>query len=418
MPHLKFTHSLQLQYRKSPNRFTWQLVRLLVAALLSVCTLSTAQSAITDKRPALGLIAQDGQLLRNGRPFRAMGINYFPCLTDYLQNASKTEFVSGFRILKQRYQIPFVRFMAGPYAHTGWKLYLDQPEEYFRRFDHFIETAEKEGIGLIPSLFWYVATLPDLCDEPLSALGDSQSQCRMLMRRYIKDVVGRYVDSPAIWGWELGNEWMLYADLPQYNHLPRPKIGSKQARTAADKLTRPMLLDAYRDFHQTVRRYDSQRILMTGDSIARPSAWHNRHQDKWGQDSQEQWTQTFRGDTPPEYSTVSFHLYENAEKAYFKQKDLSLEQLVQTAVAIARKDKKIVWCGELGMPGNDDKARQFFFRMMDAVGKSRIDISAIWSFKLQGTAQKEWDISPTNERAYMLEAVQKFNKRYALGDWK
>jgi hypothetical protein len=91
---------------------------------------------------------------------------------------------------------------------------------------------------------------------------------------------------------------------------------------------------------------------------------------------------------------------------------------VQAAVTIARTDKKIVWCGELGMPGNDDKARQYFFRMMNAVQTSGIEISAIWSFKLQGTAQKEWDISPTNERAYMLEAVQKFNERYALGDWK
>ena len=393
MPHLKFTHSLQLQYRKSPNRFTWQLVRLVVAAFLSVCTLSTAQSAITDKRPALGLIAQDGQLLRNGRPFRAMGINYFPCLTDYLQNASKTEFVSGFRILKQRYQIPFVRFMAGPYAHTGWKLYLDQPEEYFRRFDHFIETAEKEGIGLIPSIL-VRSNPPRSMRRTFECAGRQPKSMPHAHAPLHKRCGGSLCRLASHLGLGVGQRMDALCRFTPIQPSTKTKDRSKQARTAADKLTRPMLLDAYRDFHQTVRRYDSQRILMTGDSIARPSAWHNRHQDKWGQDSQEQWTQTFRGDTPPEYSTVSFHLYENAEKAYFKQQGLSLEQLVQTAVAIARKDKKIVWCGELGMPGNDDKARQFFFRMMDAVEKSRIEISAIWSFKIAGHSPKRMGYFP------------------------
>jgi hypothetical protein len=373
---------------------------------------------LADAASPLGLSVQDGALIRNGREFRAMGMNYYTCLTDTIQNAEDPEFVEGFRILKQDYQIPFIRFMAGPYAHTGWKLYVEDPQEYFRRFDLLIAAAEDEGLGLIPSLFWYVATLPDLADEPLSALGDADSKCRAFMRQYIHDVVGRYKDSPAIWGWEVGNEWMLAADLPKLNHLPKKKIGSDQERTGADKLLRPMLLDVYQDFYKTVRDLDPDRIIVTGDSIARSSAWHNRNADAWGQDSQAQWAEIFRDDTPDCYEVVSFHLYAEANLGYFKHQDLPIEAFVQEVVKICRDDEKVIWCGELGMPGTDEAARAMFVRMMHVIEVNAIELSALWNFKPTGKAQPDWDISPSNERAYMLDAVQALNARFAIGDWK
>lgn len=363
----------------------------------------------------LGLYVKDGTLMRNGAEFRAVGINYHTCWVNYIANKENPEFIEGFRALKQDYNIPFIRFMGGSFAHTGWKLYMENPDEYFRRFDLLVETAEKEGLGLIPSLFWYVVTMPDLAGEPVSALGDANSKCRVFMRQYIRDVVGRYKDSSAIWGWEVGNEWMLYADLPQLDHLPAKKIGSDEERTAADKLLRPMLLNAYEDFYQTVRKIDPDRIIVTGDSIARASAWHNRNQDKWEQDSPAQWAEIFRGDTPACYEVASFHLYAETEKGYFKQKDFPIEAFVQEVVGICRDDNKIIWCGELGMPGADEAAEKMFFRMLNAIEDNQIDLSAIWSFKPTGTAQPDWDISPSNERAYMLNAVKSLNERFARG---
>ena len=238
------------------------------------------------------------------------------------------------------------------------------------------------------------------------------------MRQYIRDIVGRYKDSPAIWGWEVGNEWMLFADLPKLDHLPPQKIGSKEERTAADKLLRPMILDAYEDFYKTLREMDPDRIIVTGDSIARTQAWHNRNDDSWGQDSKAQWTEVFRADTPDNYEVASFHLYAEAEKSYFKNENLPLEDFVTEVVGICRSDNKVIWNGELGMPGTDDAAREMFFRMMHAVEENEIEISAIWNFKPQGTFQADWDISPTNERAYMLDAVKDLNERFAIGDWK
>jgi len=388
-------------------------------ALLAACQPEASSVPPPDSvEPPPGLTVRDGQLLRHDKPFRAMGINYFTCLVDHLRDPREAQFIEGFRILKEDYQIPFVRFMAGPYAHTGWRLYQEDKAEYFRRFDEVVAAAEAQGIGLIPSLFWYVATMPDLAGEPLSALGDRDSRCRIFMRQYLTEVVTRYQDSPAIWGWEVANEWMLHADLPKLNHLPRPKIGSDQERTAEDKLLRPMILDVYIDFYETVRAIDPERIIVTGDSIARAQAWHNHHEDRWAQDSKEQWESIFRQDTPERYEVVSFHLYAEADYGYFEDKDLPIEAFVRQVVEICREDGKLIWCGELGMPGTDAEAREMFFRMMDSVEANRIDISAIWNFMPEGQAQPDWDISPGNERAYMLEAVKELNERFAIGNWQ
>ena len=50
------------------------------------------------------------------------------------------------------------------------------------------------------------------------------------MRRYTEEVVRRYKDSPAIWGWEFGNEYNLAADLPADSRDRRPPLAPNWAR--------------------------------------------------------------------------------------------------------------------------------------------------------------------------------------------
>lgn len=367
---------------------------------------------------AEGLTALDGRLMHNGKPYRAMGVNYHNCFSKLLSNPENREFEEGFQILRETYHIPFIRFMAGPFHHQGWALYDKDPDDYFSRLDRIVHEAEEQGLGLIPSLFWFVVSVPDYLDEPLSALGDDQSRSRAFIRRYTADVVTRYKNSPAIFGWELGNEYMLFADLPKLDHLPAPKAGTKTPRTAADKLTRSMLLDLYEDFYRTVRMIDSERIIVTGDSITRSHAWHNHHEDRWALDTREQWLECFAADTPDCFEVTSFHLYEEADGSYFNGEKPPLGDVVAAAVDVSRKNNRIVWCGELGMPGTDDHARDVFFRMMQAVEENGIALSAIWNFIPSGRYQPDWDILPDNDRTCMLDAVRKLNERFAIGEWK
>ena len=268
--------------------------RLMVILVLSGVWASCGRASASSQ----GLYVKDGTLMHSGEPYRAMGINYNNCFVSLLKDAENRDFVEGFRILKKEYNIPYIRFMACPFHHYGWALYAENPDEYFRRMDLLVEEAEQQGLGLIPSLFWSVVAVPDHVNEPLNALGTEDSRSRAFIRKYTTDMVTRYKDSPAIYGWELGNEYLLAVDLPGYEHLPPKKHGSDQPRTKADKLLRPMLLDVYEDFHRTVRTLDPDRIIVTGDSIARAHAWHNRNEDRWGQDTREQWLEQFNADTP------------------------------------------------------------------------------------------------------------------------
>jgi hypothetical protein len=52
--------------------------------------------------------------------------------------------------------------MACGFWAADWNLYLRDKEVYFGLLDQVVEEAEADHVGLIPSLFWYYATVPDL----------------------------------------------------------------------------------------------------------------------------------------------------------------------------------------------------------------------------------------------------------------
>lgn len=365
--------------------------------------------------PSIGLYIEDGELNYQGKPYRAMGVNYNSCFHPLLKNPNDRSFVKGFRILRTDYQIPYIRYMACGYGHSTWKMFDKNPDQYFALMDLIVREAEQQKLGLFPSMIWRLIDVADYHNEALNAFGDENSQTRQFIRKYVTAFVQRYKNSPAIYAWEIGNENLLVADLPKLDHLPAPKAGTKTPRTAADKITRKMYLDTYSDIHKTILQIDPHRIIVTGDSIARAQAWNNANNDSWAQDTRQQWLEQFEKDTPSEFSVVSYHLYKEADKKYFKGENISLEDLVETIAKECQKRGKPVWCGELGMPDDDAECRQYFYRMMHSIELNDTAISAIWNFVPSGTYQKDWDITPYGDRLYMLEEVRALNERWAMG---
>jgi len=105
--------------------------------------------------------------------------------------------------------------------------------------------------------------VPDLVGEPVNRWGDTNSLTHKFMREYTGQVVARYVSSPAIWGWEFGNEFNLVADLPNAaQHRPPvvPQLGTPATRSAEDELSHKMIRTAFHAFAEEVRRLDSRRI--------------------------------------------------------------------------------------------------------------------------------------------------------------
>ncbi len=176
------------------------------AAIAGWSCLLVAAEATGGKASPLGLVAgPNGTVLKDGKLFRAIGINYFDCFLRTLKDGKDTSYDAGFAVLSGK-GIPFVRFCGTGFWPKDMQLYLTNRAEYFRRFDGVVESAHKHGMGMIPSLFWSYFMVPDIVGEPMDQWANLQSKTQAFMREYVREVVSRYRNNPAIWAWEFGNE--------------------------------------------------------------------------------------------------------------------------------------------------------------------------------------------------------------------
>jgi len=369
--------------------------------LIGALWLLTVHIGLAEAAPP-GLYVREGVLMHAGAPFRGIGVNYFDCFARHLKDPADTSYEQGFRELRER-GIPFVRFMAAGFWPAEMKLYRENPEEYFQRMDSVVQAAERIGVGLIPSLFWTLSTVPDLVGEPTSAWGDPKSKTHAWMRKYTSEVVKRYLRSPVIWGWEFGNEYNLAADLPNAkDHRPPvwPTLGTPSKRSEKDEMTHTMFRTALREFGKEVRKHDPDRIIVSGNSIPRPTAWHQQKELSWTKDSPAQFTEMLLGDNPDPLDTLCIHVYapEDAER-------------LATAAAASRRAGKPLFIGEFGVEGpRTAESERKLADMLEQVQKLRIPFAALWVFDF-AHQDKDWNVRHDNERAYQLEAIAEANKR-------
>ena len=191
----------------------------LTAAIVSIgASTEPWACAVAPHDPGLSVRA-DGALLREGVPYRGIGVNYFDAFARTLKDPNDTSYEAGFRALAtMEFLSPAscARGSGRPRCDCTSRTRLP-----ISRLDGMVHAAERYSIGLIPSLFWYLPTVPDLVQEPCDQWANPHSKTHEFMRTYTREVVTRYLDSPAIWAWEFGNEYNLDADLPNAkDHLP------------------------------------------------------------------------------------------------------------------------------------------------------------------------------------------------------
>ena len=369
--------------------------RAAVALVAGLCTFSSAAAGPVS-RPGL-YVRADGVLCKDEAPYRGIGVNYFDAFARTLKNPDDTSYEAGFRLLAD-HGIPFARFMCGGFWPVDMQLYRENPARYFELLDGVVRAAERHHVGLIPSLFWSLPTVPDLVGEPCDQWGNPASKTHALLRTYTREVVTRYRDSPALWGWEFGNEYNLAADLPNAReHLPpiAAQLGTPPARSERDILTHEMVRMAFRAFAREVRRYDRTRIICTGNSIPRPSAWHQRHEGTWTKDSPEQFAEMLSGDNPDPVDTISVHLYEDAARH------------LGEAMEVAKRAGKPLFVGEFGVQGPE--AAEPFHSLLRRIEEARVPLAALWVFDYQ--AQPAWNVHADNERSDQLQAIAAANRR-------
>ncbi|MFO7936496.1 MAG: cellulase family glycosylhydrolase [Kiritimatiellia bacterium] len=371
-------------------------------ALICVCSIcGVAHGA---EHP--GLTVQDGRLYRNGQPYRGIGANYFDLFLRILINAKDTSSLTGLARIAQA-EIPFVRF-SGPYSASDWRLYRENKEEYFRRFDLVVRTAEQHNIGLIPSLFWTLS-LCELVGEPRDQWGNPQSKTIALMRQYTGEVMNRYKASPAIWGWEFGNEHNLLVDLPNAAQF-RPKSGTGTER---DDVTAEIMTVMLSEFAKTVRMYDKTRPIFSGHSHPRPYAWHNSNRRSWTFDSPAQAREIILRDNPAPLDTITIHFYgiKNVDTELGKWV-LNRQHYLMWLREIADQYKRPIFVGEFGLADKSDgpPSRPVFEAQLAELEKAEIDLAAFWVYDRVGGGGG-WSATFENERAYMITLTALANRR-------
>lgn len=365
-----------------------------------LCVIGTALQAAVG--PGLSTDEQ-GELRLHGVPFRGIGVNYYDAFTRTLEPDARTNYDAGFQELAAR-KIPFARFSAGGYWPANWALYQTNRAEYFARLDGVVKSAARHGIGLIPSCFWHLSAVPDLVGEPCNRWGDTNSRTIAFMRQYTRELVTRYAPSPAIWGWEFGNEYNLAADLPNASdHRPPvvPSLGTPTQRTAEDELTHAAIRVAFREFALEVRKHDPQRIIVSGNAFPRVSAWHQAQEKSWKKDTRAQFAEMLAADNPSPVNTLSVRGYDLTT---------DLERLDQ-AMTVAQAVKQPLFVGEFGVPGTaGGEPKLQFAAMLNAIETNNVPLAALWVFDFEGQA-KDWNVTATNGRGWQLDAIQQANER-------
>ena len=171
----------------------------------SVATGVEAKNVAGTKKPD-GLTVQNGKLMKGGKEFYGVGVNYFDMFTGvFSENWDLAGVMTALENLKS-YDCKVIRFSTLPFYAHDMGYYLESENMYWSKLDEIVNKCEELDIGLIPSMFWTFSFF-DYYGEPYeAAIFDENSQGMAFMKEYTVKFVQRYAESPAIYGWEFSNE--------------------------------------------------------------------------------------------------------------------------------------------------------------------------------------------------------------------
>lgn len=395
-----------------------------VLAICMMMTLSSCTDSETESKEfPHGLYVENGLFMLKGKPYYGVGANYFDMFTRDVEMGTDSG-LTGLMELR-RAKVPFVRFAASSYGPNGWhEHYFKDKKVYYEVFDKYVDKAEKLGIGLIPSLFWHVPTFPDIFCEHMDQYDNPESKTINFIRDYTKEVVERYKDSPAIWGWEFGNEYSLQIDIP-HKYIPDVLPGSPPQRDPIrDELTQAGMLLAFKTFAETIREIDKTRPIISGNDSPRGSAYHNTHngpEDDWQPDSEKEYRYMVALYEKSMNTITTRGYYNYGEKA--KNYALGLVEFsdfIGWLMPVAKEMGKPVFVGEFGALPQwledskhwkryDDLAVAWQERF-DAIVKNRVQLSAFWNYDYFFSSEAD-RFHIGNDPLGVLDMLQKANEK-------
>lgn len=240
--------------------------------------------------PLRGLtVGAQGQLLRDGQRFRNIGLNYGGAIVRIYTQPSATacEYTPGAEqdaILDQcvAMGVRVLRVKATPYWPAQWRYGVNNGiagvaataadrEGYYARIDSFLAKCRSRGIGVILTLFFRHASISDLAGQTVRAGWlTSGSATRNYAQAVTQELVTRYLNEDAVYGYEWSNEVNHYNDATDATLGNFPGVnagyGSRASYPAAETAFRGNdLANVLAWWYSVVSAIDNQRIVLTGN---------------------------------------------------------------------------------------------------------------------------------------------------------
>lgn len=358
----------------------------------------------------------DGVLLKDGKPFRAMGINVVGIADEILaKGEAAAQTFHAIKYLGAKH-VPFIRFWASYF--DNWKPYREDPARYWHNMDLLVNACEKAGVGLVPDLFWNAWTVPFQFGEFRSAWLDDESQTRKFVRQYTREFVSRYRSRAAIWAWEFANEDNLAWDLP--NAIALLPDNRKDNRNIVRSYMGTL---AERTFAREVRSLDPTRPISSGAAEPRSSQFHIsaiplKPGATWGDDTPEQSFEAISWTAPAPVDLLSQHHYEQP----VNYDPAAIRNWLRVAGERASTLHRPLFLGEFGVLTKgtrtpvdlDDEAfRKALTDVFHAVCDSPVALAAYWAFA-SDSRPNLGAVGPENPHTgFIMDQIADFNRSCA-----
>jgi len=300
----------------------YRMMKIRVAALVFLF-IPAAAHASTNHKPAQPVVSaaavlptdvfslQHQQLYLDGKPYVEMSFNKFDLLWQIwggIQQRDKTGDASTLDAaikeqdaeLRDLHQMGFrtVRIFGAPFVHDAASFaQATSTAQLFEAIDTMLDLCDKNQMQLVFSLglgsFAYdvaAPVSPKAAPQPIPLYADQQSKSRSDCYAYIDAIVGRYKGRKAIAMWEVSNELTNIADIGVRNGSVSPTLSQ--------------IAEFFDSTAARIHRDDSLRLVSTGGSVLRESAWHLSQHLGWPKDS--------------------LHQYKSAYAAYFQSSAINV----------------------------------------------------------------------------------------------
>lgn len=235
-----------------------------------------------------GLTVSNGQLLRDGVRFRNIGLNYGGAITPIYTQVSTTacaytssEDQDAMLAVAVSMKVKVLRVKATPFWPAQWRYGVNggvagvaaiaaDREAHYLKIDAFLAKCAALDIGVILTLFFRHASVPDLAGQTLRAGWLNAGATRTYATAVTQEIVTRYLTHEAVLGYEWSNEVNHYNDATDATRGSFPSVnagyGSAASYSAAnDMFTGNNLSDVLTWWYGVVSAIDNQRIVLSGN---------------------------------------------------------------------------------------------------------------------------------------------------------